>query len=221
MKYSLPAILLLISLTLVSCFEVIEDVTVHKNGSGTYKFIVNLSQSKNQIDKIRTQDSILHFKVPTVEMADAKINEVKAKLKSAEGISNVTITQDHTNYIYHLSCDFKNVAALNNAVLSIWKTYDKKAPAALTLYSYENGVFKRNTNVSELEHVTQFAGSQERELLQKANYSVICRFDTTISISNTMNYSLSASKKATLYKKDVWSTIADKGISNNIITIVQ
>ena len=206
---------------MASCFEIIEDVTVRKNGSGTYKFIVNLSQSKNQIDKIRTQDSILHFKVPTAAMADAKINDVKAKLKSIEGISNVTITQDHTNYIYHLSCDFKNVASLNNAILNIWKTYDKKAPATLSLYSYENGVFKRNTNVSELEHVTQLAGSQERELLQKANYTIICRFDTTISVSNTMNYSLSASKKATLYKKDVWSTLADKGISNNIITIVQ
>lgn len=204
-----------------SCFEVIEDVTVHKNGSGTYKFIVNLSQSKNQIDKIRTQDSILHVKVPTTAMADAKITEVKNKLKTVEGISNITITQDHTNYMYHLSCDFKNVASLNNALVSIWKIYDKKAPAALSLYSYDNGVFKRNTNITELEHITQLAGSQERELLQKANYTVICRFDTTISVSNTMNYSLSASKKATLYKKDVWSTIADKGISNNIITIVQ
>jgi hypothetical protein len=221
MKYSLHVILIFIALTLVSCFEVIEDITVHRNGSGTYKFIVNLSQSKNQIDKIRTQDSILHFKVPTTAMADAKINEVKNKLKSIEGISNVTITQDHTNYIYHLSCDFKNVTSLNNAILNVWKTYDKKAPAALSLYSYENGIFKRNTTVSELEHITQLAGSQERELLQKANYTVICRFDTTIAISNSMNYSLSPSKKATLYKKDVWSTIADKGISNNIITITQ
>ncbi len=206
---------------MASCFEVIEDVTVHKNGSGTYKFIVNLSQSKNQIDKIRTQDSILHFKVPTIEMADAKITEVKNKLKTIDGISNVVITQDHTNYIYHLSCDFKNVASLNNAILNLWKTYDKKAPATFNLYSYENGVFKRNTNSSELEHVTQLAGSQERDLLQKANYTVICRFDTTISVGNSMNYSLSPSKKATLYKKDVWSTIADKGISNNVITVGQ
>jgi hypothetical protein len=196
MKYSFYAILLFIALTMASCFEIIEDVTVHKNGSGTYKFIVNLSQSKNQIDKIRTQDSILHFKVPTTAMADA-------------------------NYIYHLSCDFKNVTSLNTAILSIWKTYDKKAPAAFSLYTYENNVFKRNTTVTELDHITQLAGPQERELLQKANYTVICRFDTTIAVSNTMNYSLSASKKATLYKKDVWSTIADKGISNNIITITQ
>jgi len=221
MKYSLSAILLFLVLSMTSCFEVIEDVTVHKNGSGTYKFIINLSQSKNQIDKIRTQDSILHFKVPTSQMADAKITEVKNKLKSVEGISNVVITQDHTNYIYHLSYDFKNVASLNNAILSIWKTYDKKAPATFSLYSYENSVFIRNTNTSEFDHITQLAGSQERELLQKANYTVICRFDTTISVSNTMNYNLSASKKATLYKKDVWSTIADKGISNNIITLVK
>lgn len=221
MKYSFYVILLFITVTMASCFEVIEDIHVHKNGSGTYKYIVNLSQSKNQIDKIRTQDSILHFKVPTIESVDAKITEVKNKLKSIDGISNVVITQDHTNYIYHLSCDFKNVASLNNAILSVWKTYDTKAPATFNLYSYENGVFKRYTNSSELDHVTQRAGSQERELLQKANYTVICRFDTTVTISNSMNYSLSTSKKATLYKKDLWSTISDKGISNNTITIAQ
>lgn len=221
MEYSLPGILLFITLTMASCFEIIEDINVHKNGSGTYKFIVNLSQSKNQIDKIRTQDSILHFKVPTTAMADAKIAEVKNKLQLVDGISNVVITQDHTNYIYHLSCNFQTVASLNAAMLSIWKTYDKKAPDAFSLYSYENGILKRNTNTSEFEHITKNAGTQEREILQKANYTVICRFDTTINVSNSMNYSLSPSKKATLYKKDVWSTIVDKGISNNIITIVQ
>jgi hypothetical protein len=221
MKYTLPAILLFITLTMASCFEIIEDINVHKNGSGSYKFIVNLSQSKNQIDKIRTQDSILHFKVPTVATANEKINEVKSKLQMVDGISNVVITQDHTNYIYQLSCNFQKVASLNTAIISIWKTYDKKAPEGFSLYSYENGILKRNANTTEMQHIVNAAGSQERELLQKANYTVICRFDTTINVSNSMNYTLSPSKKATLYRKDVWSTIADKGISNNIITTVQ
>lgn len=206
---------------MTSCFEIIEDVQVHQNGSGTYKFIVNLSQSKNQIDKIRTQDSILSYKVPTVAMAESKITEVKNKLNAVEGISNVLITQDHINYIYHLSCDFKNVAALNTAMLSIWKTYDKKAPTNFKLYSFEEGVFTRNTNTNELDHITQIANSQIREMMQKSTYTIICRFDEPVSISNSMNYSLSPSKKATLYKNDVWSTLADQGITNNTISIAK
>lgn len=206
---------------MTSCFEIIEDVHVHQNGSGTYKFIVNLSQSKNQIDKIRTQDSILNYKVPTVAMAEAKILDVKNKLTTVEGISNVTITQDHTNYIYHLTCDFKNVAALNTAMLNIWKTYDKKSPSSFQLYSYENGVFIRKTNTKDLEHITQSTHSQIREMLQKATYTIIYRFDEPVTNSNTMNYSLSPSKKATLYKQDVWTTFADKDISNNIISIAK
>jgi hypothetical protein len=221
MKSTLPAILLFIILSMTSCFEIIEDVTVHQNGSGTYSFIVNLSQSKNQIDKIRTQDSILNFKVPTLAMAEAKITEVKNKLTTVDGINNVRINQDHTNYIYHLSCDFKNVAALNTAMISIWKTYDKKAPTNFQLYSFENGVFIRNANTNELDHITQIANSQIREMMQKSNYTLICRFDEPVTNSNTMNYSLSPSKKATLYKKDVWTTLADKGISNNSIIIVK
>lgn len=221
MKYSFYGMLLFISVSLTSCFEVIEDVTVHRNGSGTYKFIVNLSQSKNQIDKIRTQDSILHYQVPSSAVVDEKIAEVKTKLQSINGISNVTIKQDPTNYIYNLSFDFKNVSALNNAVQGIWKNYDKNAPATVDLYSYENGVFRRNANNEEVEHLTKSANSQIIEMLQKSNYTVICRFDTTVTNSNTMNYSLSASKKAALYKNDIWSTIAIKGKSNNSITITQ
>ncbi len=221
MKYSLYAILIFISVSMTSCFEIIEDITVHKNGSGTYKFIVNLSQSKNQIDKIRTQDSILHFKVPTIAMADSKITEVKNKLQTINGISNITIKQDHTNYIYNLSCDFKNVSALNNAIYSIWKTYDKKIPADLQVYSYENGVFKRDATNSEVEHLSKNANTQVIEMLQKSNYTVICRFDTTVTNTNLMNYTLSPSKKAALYKNDVWSTIVVKGKSNNQLTITQ
>lgn len=221
MKYSFYAILIFIATSLTSCFEIIEDVSVHKNGSGKYKFIVNMSQSKNQIDKIRTQDSIMHYKVPTVATVDSKIAEVKTKLQTVSGISNIVIEKDHINYIYSLNCDFKNVAALNSAIYSIWKTYDKKAPASINLYSYENGVFKRNADNSEVEHLTKNAGSQVIEMLQDANYTVICRFDTTATSSNTMNYTMSPSKKAALYKKDVWSTIADKGKSNNTITIAQ
>ena len=221
MKYSFYAILIFISISLTSCFEVIEDVTVHKNGSGTYKFIVNLSQSKNQIDKIRSQDSILNYKVPTTTMVDERITEVKNKLQGISGISNVVIKQDHTNYIYNLSCDFKDVSSLNAAVQSIWKNYDKNAPASLDLYAYENGVFKRNAINTEVEHLTKNANSQIIEMLQKSNYTIICRFDTTVTNSNAMNYNLSASKKATLYKNDIWSTIAIKGKSNNSITIAQ
>jgi hypothetical protein len=221
MKYSFYAILIFITVSLTSCFEIIEDVTVHRNGSGTYKFIVNMSQSKNQIDKIRTQDSILHYKVPTTAMVDARITEVKNKLQTVNGISNVVIKQDHVNYIYNLSCDFKNVSALNTAVHTIWKSYDKNAPASLDLYSYENGVFKRNANNSEVEHLTSIAGTQEIDLLQQADYTVICRFDTSVTSSNSMNYTLSPSKKAALYKHDVWSTIADKGKSNNTLTLIK
>jgi hypothetical protein len=221
MKSTLPAILLFIILSMTSCFEIIEDVTVHQNGSGTYSFIVNLSQSKNQIDKIRTQDSILNFKVPTLAMAETKITEVKNKLTTVNGISNVLIKQDHTNYIYHLSCDFKNVAALNAAMLRIWKTYDKKAPDNFQLYRFENGVFTRNTNTNELDHITHITNSQIREMMQKSTYTLICRFDEPVTNSNNMNYTLSPSKKATLYKKDVWTTLADNGISNNSISIVK
>jgi len=219
MKYSFYSILVFICLTLTSCFEIIEDVTQHQDGSGSYKFIVNLSQSKNQIDKIRTQDSILHFKVPQISDIDARLDEVKTKLLATNGISNVQLKKDHINYLYQLSCDYNNTGSLNNAISTIWKSYDKNAPAALDLYSFNDTVFKRSVNTAYINHLVKNAGSQEVDMYLHSNYTVICRFDTPIISNHSMNYTLSPSKKGAMYKNDVWSTLTDNSKSATIITV--
>jgi hypothetical protein len=199
----------------------VEDISVKNNGSGTYKFSVNLSQSKTQIDKIKTQDSILNFKVPSTSDLDKKLEEVKVKLGSIEGISNVQSKSDHVNYIYNIQCDFANVHQLNKAIQVIWKNYDKSAPESFNLYSYENGVFKRNSDISHIEHVVAKAGNQEVDMCRKATYMVICRFEQPITEQTSNYYVLSPSKKAAMYKNDLWTTISYKQASNNIIKITQ
>jgi len=219
MKYSFYGMLLFICLTLTSCFEIIEDITQHQDGSGSYKFIVNLSQSKNQIDKIRTQDSILRFKVPKQSDIDARIAEVKTKISTIKGISNVQVKQDNSNYLYQISCDYSNIHALNTAIYNIWKMYDKNAPAAFDLYSYDKNIFKRNVTSTYIDHIIKNAGSQEVDMCLKATYTIICRFDTPITNNSSMNYTLSPSKKGALYKNDVWSTLTDNSKSNNTMTL--
>lgn len=222
MQYKLHFIFsFLILLLCSSCFEMVEDISVKNNGSGTYKFSVNLSQSKTQIDKIKTQDSILNFKVPSITDLDKKMEEVKSKLGAIEGISNIQSKSDHVNYIYTLQCDFTNVHQLNKAIQAIWKNYDKSAPESFNLYSFENGTFKRNSDISHIEHVVAKAGNQEVDMCRKATFMVICRFEQPIAEQTSNYYVLSPSKKAAMYKNDLWTTISYKQASNNTIKITQ
>ena len=49
------SLLLLFSFT--SCFEIVEDISFKKDGSGVLKLILNLSQSKNEINTLMKLDS--------------------------------------------------------------------------------------------------------------------------------------------------------------------
>lgn len=214
-------ILLCTLFSLTSCLDIIEDISLNEQKGGKYKLIVNLSESKTQIDKIRTQDSILSFKVPTSELVTKKIEQVKSELTSVKGISNVAYKTDYVNYIFELSFDFNSIDNLNQSIVTIWKAYDKNAPSTFPLYSFEGDVFKRNTSIAPLDHILAKAGSREIELFQKSDYKVILRFYKPIESYTSNHYNLSASKKAVMYNKDVWTTISTKTYSSNTIQLTK
>jgi hypothetical protein len=214
-------ILLCTVFSLTSCLDIIEDISINEQKGGKYKLIVNLSESKTQIDKIRTQDSILSFKVPTAEIVTKKIEQIKSELNLVKGISNIAYKTDYVNYIFELSFDFTSIENLNQSIVTIWKAYDKNAPTSFPLYSFENNVFKRNTSISPLDHIIAKAGSREIELLQKSDYKVIIRFFKPIESYTSNHYNISASKKAVMYNKDLWTTISTKSYSGNTIQLIK
>ena len=60
----------LLILLLTSCIEIIEDLKLNSDGSGTFKYSINLSQSKTKTSAILALDSLYGEKVP-------KISEIK------------------------------------------------------------------------------------------------------------------------------------------------
>ncbi|MCU0417698.1 MAG: hypothetical protein MUE33_10995 [Cytophagaceae bacterium] len=192
----------------------IEDLTVKKDGSGTYKVSLNLSQSKTQIDKIRTQDSILKYKVPTSIDVEKQLESAKQIISAQEGISNTSIKFDHVNYLYHIQFDFTNISQLNKAIQTLWKTYDKQAPDVLELYTFSSGKFMRQSDNAHISHIVSKAGNQEVEMCRSATYRIICRFEEPIASTSSNYYTLSPSKKAAMYKNDLWTTLSYKQASN-------
>ena len=51
---------------LSSCIEIIDDLSLKSDGSGTFKYSVNLSSSKIKVNSILALDSIDGKKVPSM-----------------------------------------------------------------------------------------------------------------------------------------------------------
>lgn len=191
-------ILLTLGLFLNSCLEIVEDLKINSDGTGVFKVIVNLSQSRSQIDKLLSQDSIQGQPVPKKETIAQKLETLKAELESQNGISNVVQEIDLQNYIVKLSFSFDKVESLNIAVNNIIKKQDPNAPLNPVIYSFENKNFSRTFN-SELlseayknkEKVSAFLAD-----FDQAKLTSIFKFESEIISNNHSSSKLSSSKKS-------------------------
>ena len=132
MKKHLSIILLCLITT--SCLEILDDITFNIDGSGTFKYTVNLSSSQVKLNSILALDSIDGKKVPSVNEIQEKIEVFAASLSTQEGISNVYIDTNYQQFIFKIQCDFSNVMNLQRGFeLSLKETMSK-------LENEENGI---------------------------------------------------------------------------------
>ena len=93
---------ILIVFFLSSCIELIDDLTIHNDGSGTFKYIMNLSSSKIKVNSILALDSIDGKKVPSMAEIKTKLMSFAANLKTQPGISNVSMQINDFDLIVNL-----------------------------------------------------------------------------------------------------------------------
>jgi hypothetical protein len=91
----IPSVLLFLS----SCIEIIDDVQMNNEGSGSFKYTINLSASKVKITSILALDSLDGKKVPSRTEITDRISAISKKLASKSGISNVSIDPDRKSVV--------------------------------------------------------------------------------------------------------------------------
>ena len=84
---------------------------MNNDGSGTFKYSINLSQSKVKVNSYLALDSINGEKV--MKLPDVTF---KNNLKSQSGISNVVISENYDDYIIKIQCDFDNLSNLQKGI---------------------------------------------------------------------------------------------------------
>jgi len=211
--------LFIISVLLSSCFEIIEDVTVKKDGSGSMKLTLNFSQSKTKIGAIMLMDSINGYKVPSRNEIEDQIEQAAAKLRTMKGISNVSQTVDFTNFIASINFSFRNVADVNNLVKELLAEANVKTSIPLTYrYNREEARFSKDYTFSpDVKEQYNKLKERDREVFRSASYISILRFENTISSFSNQGAKMSKNQLAIMQRLPVADLVSGKAnISNQI-----
>lgn len=204
---------------MTSCIDIFDDLTIHNDGSGTYKYSINLSASKLKINSILALDSLDGKKVPAISEIKTEINRVKALFEAKDGISNVSIESDFENFLFKIQCDFENVTALENAILSIIKAENLVKNLEYLSdgwFKFENNKYERSIPSIYIEKIKDL-NPTEIQLLTEGKYRSITRFDREIEKFDNQNGKLNPSKTAIALQTNIYSLINNSKLLENTI----
>ncbi|MBZ4189250.1 hypothetical protein [Niabella beijingensis] len=179
---------LFIAVGFSSCYELIEEVAVQRNGSGSVRIILNCSESKTKIAAAMLVGRFNDFKIPDKSEIRQNISKVQSGLSSIPGISDVTFTTDYNAYVAVLKFSFSDVGRINEAVKTLAAIY-KISATPLPVYSYDrtSGVFeKKYTGAEAAQAAYRQLKQTGKDLIDGGHCISVCRFAGPVkSWSNT------------------------------------
>jgi hypothetical protein len=218
MKSIFLSLFLIFSLT--SCIEIIDDISINADGSGTLKYNVNLSASKVKLNSVLALDSLDGKKVPSREEIKGRINHFVYLLEQKNGISNVNLEIDLENYIAKIRCDFKTVRNLQDAITkSLREELKEEKPIIETdadwlAWTEEN--FSRSIPELAIKQ-TQTLKPEEVNLLKEGNYISITRFSRPVKNCSNENALIAKNKLAVMLKTNAYSLTQNLNLLGNTI----
>jgi hypothetical protein len=211
-----------ILLLLSSCVEIIDDVQINNDGSGTFKYTINLSASKVKINSILALDSLDGQKVPSKAEITDRINAFSKKLSTKAGITNVQVESNMTDFVFKLQCNFTSVTALQNAIKEIIREESKDQKLKELDHNWMS--WDGNKLIRSIPDITieqsKKLKSEDIELLKQGNYTSITRFERSVDRFDNENAVLSKNKQAVMIKTNPYLLSQDYNLLENTIYLV-
>ena len=214
--------ILILTVFLSSCFEIIEEVNVNDDGSGRLSYTLNLSQSRTKINSISILDSLNGHKIPDENDIRLKISEVLHLIEKTDGISNVSEDLNFQDYIFKFSCEFSDSYALNEATKIVKSAYEIEDPNSNSddhfTFDETNKSFRRKGDYkgeADLDKVKE----DDLSMLKNAEFTGIYRFQSEIKSASNSVTRISPNRKAAMMKFKVIDLINKKENIENTITL--
>ena len=214
-------ILFSVTFLLSSCIEIIDDIKLNLDGSGTFKYNINLSSSRTKVNSIIALDSLDGRKVPSLDEIKNKVNIFEELLNKQEGITNVQIDKDFNQFIFKVQCDFKSINYLQKGlknVISQISSDPKINEAKYNWLSSDSCQFNRMVPQVSTDQVSRIP-QNDMDLLKNGIYISITRFNNEIEKVSNGNSKLSKDKKAVMLKTSPYVLTKNKNVLNNTITL--
>jgi hypothetical protein len=218
MKYLIACVTVLLFMS--SCVDIFDEIIVHGNGSGTYKYTINLSASKVRINSILALDSIDGQRVPDIDEIRSKIELYKTELGQKEGISNVAVDANYDDFVFKFSCDFTSVNALQNAIRDVVKqeSKDKNNPMYNETWLTWDGK-QLIRSVPNFQAPLNKLKGEDQESLKKGKYISVSRFDKPVVKCDNPNAQVSPTKTAVMVKSTPYAVAQNPGLLKNTIVV--
>ncbi len=217
-KIQLFSFLILAGL-LTSCVEIIDDLTLRLDGSGTLKYHLNLSSSKVKINSILALDSLDGKKVPSIAEIKLKVARIETLLGEQQGITNAQIETDYDNFIFRLSCDFASLSELQSALKAVIIAENQNKPIPELDYNWL--VFNNNALERSVPELTIKKSKEinegDRDLLRNGSYTSITRFEAEVDRYDNEKAQISANHKAVMIRTDPYSLSQNPKLLDNVI----
>jgi hypothetical protein len=214
--------LILLIFSLSSCIEILDDLTIHTDGSGTLRYNINLSSNKIKVNSILALDSLDGQKVPKIEDIKEKVQQFIKTLDAQNGISNVKIEENYTDFILKFSCDFTNVLLLQEGIKATISSMTKEKNISELNHNWitwDGTKLSRSIPDITLNKVKELNQS-DLEQLKQGTYTSISRFDKAVEKIGNPAASLSKNKLAVMIKTDTYSLKENSSILENVIYLI-
>jgi hypothetical protein len=209
----------LILFALSSCIEIIDDLSLKSDGSGTFKYTVNLSSSKIKVNSILALDSIDGKKVPNIDEIKQKIDQFTKTLDAQNGISNVKVEENYAEFIFKFQCDFTSVLTLQEGLKQSIVILSKEK--SIPQLDHNWLTWDGNKLIRSIPEITgkkiNEINDTDIELLKKGSYTSITRFDKVVEKFENQAAQLSKSKMAVMVKTDTYRLKENQDILENTI----
>ncbi len=209
-------------LLLTSCFDAVEEVNLNEDGSGSFAFTINMSQSSAKIAAALLVDSINGRKVPSKEEINTRIKELATLAEKIQGISAVKTAQNFETFVFSFRCSFSDLTALNRLLEEVKRTYHQQALMGTKHFEYDKktNIYTRNGTYVIGDAYGQLT-SLEKSILSKASIVSICRFNSEVISSANPKATIAPSKKAVLLRVNAAAFVKGTETISNKITLLQ
>jgi len=221
----LSQIIFIVSLLFITsgCIEIIDDISLNSDGTGTFKYNLNLSASKVKINSLLALDSLDGKRVPKIGEIQKRIQEILIQIKNQDGITEVSLSENYDDYLFKFQCNFESVEKLQMAIKVV--VNDQVKERDLEEFDHNWISFSGETMSRSVPRITiektKEINQSDIALLKKGTYTSITRFEMEIDHFENESAVLSRSRRAVMVQTDPYSLTKDHQLLDNIIYLVK